>query len=88
MILVLDFSVQFNSDGVLGLEDNELCNMNLYPNPTSAVLHISNVENATIEIYNILGQVMTIKTNIATKKQLMFLDMQPVLTWLKYLMRV
>ena len=59
------FSVQFDSDGVLGLGDNSLATVNLYPNPTSAVLTISNVENATIEIYNILGQVMTIKTNIS-----------------------
>ena len=62
------FSVQFDSDGVLGLGDNSLATVNLYPNPTSAVLTISNVENATIEIYNILGQVMTIKTNISNQE--------------------
>jgi hypothetical protein len=62
------FSVQFDSDGVLGLGDNSLATVNLYPNPTSAVLHISNVENATVEIYNILGQVMTIKTNISNQE--------------------
>jgi hypothetical protein len=53
---------------VLGLEDNSLAKANLYPNPTSAMLHISNVENATVEIYNILGQVMTIKTNISNQE--------------------
>jgi hypothetical protein len=62
------FSIQFNSDGVLGLEDNSLATVNLYPNPTSDVLTVSNVENATIEIYNILGQVMTIKTNISNQE--------------------
>ena len=62
------FSVPFDSDGVLGLGDNSLATVNLYPNPTSAVLHISNVENATVEIYNILGQVMTIKTNISNQE--------------------
>ena len=62
------FSIQFNSDGVLGLEDNSLATLNLYPNPTSAILHISNVENATVEIYNILGQVMTNKTNISNQE--------------------
>jgi hypothetical protein len=62
------FSVQFDSDGVLGLGDNSLATVNLYPNPTSDVLTVSNVENATIEIYNILGQVMIIKTNISNQE--------------------
>jgi hypothetical protein len=59
------FSVEFDSNGVLGLGDNSLATASLYPNPTSSVLNISNVENATIEIYNILGQVMTVKTNVS-----------------------
>ncbi len=62
------FSIQFNSDGVLGQEDNNLATANLYPNPTSSVLTISKAENATVEIYNILGQVMTIKTNISNQE--------------------
>ncbi|MGI9593007.1 MAG: T9SS type A sorting domain-containing protein [Patiriisocius sp.] len=62
------FSIQFNSDGVLGLEDNNLEMVTLYPNPSSDVLTISNIENATIEIYNLLGQVMTIKTNSSNQE--------------------
>ncbi len=62
------FSIQFNSDGVLGQEENNLATANLYPNPTSSVLTISKAENATVEIYNILGQVMTIKTNISNQE--------------------
>ncbi len=62
------FSVEFDSNGVLGLETIDLATVTLYPNPTSDVLTISNVENATIEIYNILGQVMTIKTNISNQE--------------------
>jgi len=62
------FSIQFNSDGVLGLEDNNLEMVTLYPNPTSDVLTISNAENATIEIYNLLGQLMTIKTNSSNQE--------------------
>ena len=61
------FAIEFNSNGILGLGDNDFASVELYPNPTSSVLNISNVENATVEIYNILGQVMTIKTN--TSKQ-------------------
>ena len=58
------FSVEFNSNGVLGLGDNDFATVELYPNPTTSILNISNVENATIEIYNIIGQVMTTKTNV------------------------
>ncbi|MFB1027420.1 MAG: T9SS type A sorting domain-containing protein, partial [Flavobacteriaceae bacterium] len=57
------FSIQFNSDGVLGLEDNDFTSIEVFPNPVSSVLHISNVENTTIEIYTILGQVMFTKEN-------------------------
>ena len=57
------FSLQFNSDGVLGLEDNDLTSIEVFPNPASSVLQISNVENTTIEIYTILGQVMFTKEN-------------------------
>ena len=57
------FSIQFNSDGVLGLENNDFTSIEVFPNPVSSVLNISKAQNATIEIYNILGQVMTIKTN-------------------------
>ena len=57
------FSIQFNSDGVLGLEENNLTSIEVFPNPTSSVLQISNVENTTIEIYTILGQVMFTKEN-------------------------
>ena len=57
------FSIQFNSDGVLGLEDNDFTSIEVFPNPASSVLQISNVENTTIEIYTILGQVMFTKEN-------------------------
>jgi hypothetical protein len=58
------FSIQFNSDGVLDLEDtNDVTTVHIFPNPTSAVLYISNVENANIEVYNLIGQLITIKTN-------------------------
>ena len=62
------FAIEFNSNGILGLGDNDFASVELYPNPTSSVLNISNAENATVEIYNILGQVMTIKTNISSQE--------------------
>ena len=62
------FSVEFNSNGILNVGDNDFATIALYPNPTSDVLTISNIENATIEIYNLLGQVMTIKTNSSNQE--------------------
>jgi len=58
------FSVEFNSNGILGLGDNNFASVELYPNPTSSVLNISKAENATVEIFNILGQVRTIKHKV------------------------
>ncbi|MFP4664070.1 MAG: T9SS type A sorting domain-containing protein [Bacteroidales bacterium] len=42
----------------LGVSDsmNELTNFSVYPNPTSGTATISNVEGATIEVYNMLGK--------------------------------
>ena len=62
------FSVEFNSNGILNVGDNDFATIALYPNPTSDVLTISNIENATIEIYNLLGQVMTTKTNSSNQE--------------------
>ena len=62
------FSVEFNSNGILNVGDNDFATIALYPNPTSDVLTISNIQNATIEIYNLLGQVMTIKTNSSNQE--------------------
>ena len=62
------FAIEFNSNGILGLGDNDFASVELYPNPTSSVLNISKAENATVEIFNILGQVMTIKTNISSQE--------------------
>ena len=62
------FSVEFNSNGILNVGDNDFATIALYPNPTSDMLTISNIQNATIEIYNLLGQVMTIKTNSSNQE--------------------
>ncbi len=59
------FSVEFDSDGQLGLGNNDFATIQVFPNPTSDILNIANVENANIEVYNLLGQVMTVKTNIS-----------------------
>ena len=61
-------SRNFNANGVLGIGDNDLTAVSVFPNPASSKLNIANAENATVEIYNILGQVMAIKTNISSQE--------------------
>ncbi|GEQ87061.1 hypothetical protein ULMS_25690 [Patiriisocius marinistellae] len=63
-------SRNFNADGVLGLGDNNISNITIYPNPANTQLNISNADNSTIEIYNILGQVMMTKSNISLNEAL------------------
>ena len=50
---------------VLGLEESELSNLEIYPNPTSNYLYIrGNNSQATISIYNILGKKVMHAKNI------------------------
>lgn len=62
------FSVQFDSDGVLGLGDNDVTAVTISPNPASTVLNIDNADSASIEIYNMLGQIMLTQGNIANSQ--------------------
>ncbi len=64
-------SKNFSTDGfiVLGLGDSALEAVSIYPNPATSVLNIQNVENSTIEVYNILGQTIYSKTNISLNEQ-------------------
>lgn len=64
------FSVNFNANGVLGLDDNNLTDVSIFPNPANTVLNISNADNATVEVYNILGQVMMTRANISVNETL------------------
>ncbi|MEI7594880.1 MAG: T9SS type A sorting domain-containing protein [Bacteroidota bacterium] len=50
-------SVDFCVNGV-GMEDNALNQINVYPNPTNGILTISNVNNAKIKVMNALGQIV------------------------------
>jgi hypothetical protein len=40
------------------VESVSMANANMYPNPTSGIVNFTNVENATIEIFNMMGQVV------------------------------
>lgn len=59
----------FNSDGVLGLNDNNLEGLSIYPNPATSLLNINNAADSTIEVYNVLGQVIYTKSNISIEEQ-------------------
>ena len=60
----------WTSDGVLNITDIALENIRLYPNPASTILNISNAENADIEIYNLLGQLIVTKNNLDRDDQI------------------
>ena len=60
----------WTSDGVLNITDIALENIRLYPNPASSILNISNAENADIEIYNLLGQLIVSKKNLDRDDQI------------------
>ena len=63
-------SSNFSSNGVLGVNDTTLERVSIYPNPATSVLNVNNAENATIEIYNILGQVLFTKSDISFEEQI------------------
>jgi len=54
----------FSADGNLGVNESKLDGVVIYPNPTKNILNIVNAENASIEIFNILGQAVYNKSNI------------------------
>ena len=60
----------FSSDGVLSVNDLVLENIRLYPNPTSTTLNISNAEDASIEIFNLLGQLIITKDRLERDDQI------------------
>jgi hypothetical protein len=59
----------FSTDGFLGVGSNILENISIYPNPANTSLNVANAENSTIEIYNILGQVLYSKSNISIQEE-------------------
>lgn len=54
----------FSSDGVLGITQNQLDNISLYPNPASSTINVKNAENANIQVYDVLGKLILSQENI------------------------
>jgi len=61
---------EFSSTGILGLDNNVLSGVSLYPNPARSVVTIANAENASVEVYNMLGQSLYSKSNISLNEQI------------------
>lgn len=59
---------KFSTDEVLGVTDTGLKLVSMYPNPSNDLVTIKNAENANVEIYNLLGQQVFSKKNIAAQE--------------------
>ncbi|MDP2686687.1 MAG: Omp28-related outer membrane protein [Aequorivita sp.] len=67
---------QFSSNGILGVNQSQLDNISLYPNPASTVLNLKNAENATIQVYDILGKMILSQENISMDAQINVANLQ------------
>ena len=63
--IVDDFTFSFTTTDEVNVEEVNN-NINIYPNPATDIINITNAENSTIEIYNIAGELVisTTETNI------------------------
>ncbi|MEZ4880749.1 MAG: T9SS type A sorting domain-containing protein [Flavobacteriaceae bacterium] len=61
---------QFSSNGLLGVNQNQLDNISLYPNPASSTINVKNAENANIQIFDILGKSILSQDNIVMDAQI------------------
>ncbi|MBQ2076826.1 MAG: T9SS type A sorting domain-containing protein, partial [Bacteroidales bacterium] len=49
--------------GLVNAEQNVAEGIEMYPNPSNGIVNFTNVENATIEVYNMMGQVVASESN-------------------------
>ncbi|HET8809324.1 MAG TPA: T9SS type A sorting domain-containing protein [Flavobacteriaceae bacterium] len=70
-------SREFGSNGILGIDPAEFQNeISVYPNPTHDNLFIANAENASIEIFNVLGKRIVVQSDIASNEQINVSNLQ------------
>ncbi|AFL80027.1 Outer membrane protein Omp28 [Aequorivita sublithincola DSM 14238] len=60
----------FGSNGVLGVTQNQLDNVSLYPNPASKTINVKNAENANVQVFDVLGKLILSQSNISMDAQL------------------
>tara|TARA_R100000988_G_scaffold69845_1_gene35892 strand:- start:1053 stop:1961 length:909 start_codon:yes stop_codon:yes gene_type:complete len=72
-------SQNFGSDGVqviLGVEDVITNQVVMYPNPATSILNIKNAENATIQVFDILGKELMLVPNISAQQEINVSNLQ------------
>lgn len=61
---------QFSTDMfVMGVNQNDLENISLYPNPTSSIIYLKNAENSNIQVYDVLGKLIMTENNISSSEK-------------------
>ncbi len=63
-------SGQFSSNGVLGLNQHQMQDISLYPNPANETINLKNAENTNIEIFDITGKQIYTQENITVNQQI------------------
>lgn len=51
-------------------ENTEINNINIYPNPTTGTIFIDNIDNVSLEIVDMLGQIIKRKSNIKNSAEI------------------
>ncbi|MDX1461742.1 MAG: Omp28-related outer membrane protein [Marinirhabdus sp.] len=60
----------FKLNGILSISENTANLISIYPNPASNVIHVRNAENASIEVFDILGKKLMQVDAISQEEQL------------------
>lgn len=61
---------QFSSNGILGVENQNLENISLYPNPASSVINLKNAGNSDIIVYDVLGKLVLSAIDISMDQEI------------------
>ncbi|MBO7572441.1 MAG: T9SS type A sorting domain-containing protein [Bacteroidales bacterium] len=57
-------AIRIHEKNETAVESVSMNGINMYPNPSNGIVNFSNVENATIEVYNMMGQVVASESNV------------------------
>ncbi len=60
----------FSSNGVLGVTQNQIDNISLYPNPATSTINLKNAENANIQVFDVLGKMIISRDNISMDEKI------------------
>lgn len=60
----------FGTDGLLASGDEILSNVAIYPNPASTVVHIVNANQASVEVFDILGKIVASEDVISANQEI------------------